>query len=196
MPSTQKAHNAYHRLEFLGDRVLNLIVSRYLYRKFADVTEGELTGRLRFTSNENLEEILGSLPEGFRADLSGFKARFGQDGPTSNADAIEAFIGNYFLEHGLDATTAFVEGIFSASIDRFDPDTDYISRLKVHSEKERKPQPVYVLAGTEIGPNNQALFHFQVFVNGVLLGSGSGSSHEKAKKAAAHEALRKIGADN
>jgi ribonuclease-3 len=195
MPSTQKAHNAYHRLEFLGDRVLNLIVSRYLYRKCPDSAEGELTGRLRFTSNENLEEILGSLPEGFRADLIGFKIRFGQDGPTSNADAIEAFIGNYFLEHGLNETTAFVEGIFSVPIDRFDPDTDYISRLKVHSEKERKPQPVYVLAGTEIGPNSQALFHFQVFVNGVLLGSGSGSSHEKAKKAAAGEALRKIGAE-
>ena len=184
---------AYHRLEFLGDRVLNLIVSRYLYRKFPGYSEGELTGKLRFTSNENLEEILGSLPEGFRTELSGFRARSGQDGPSSNADAVEAFIGNYFLEHGLDSTIEYVEGIFAGPIDRFDPDTDYISRLKVHSEKERKPQPVYQLERTGKGEKNQDIFYFHVSVAGVVLGSGSGNSHLKAKKAAAREALARIG---
>jgi ribonuclease-3 len=194
MPSNQKLHHAYHRLEFIGDRVLNLIVSRYLYRKFPAYSEGELTNKLRFTSNENLEEIVRSLPEEFRMDLLAFKARFGQDEPASNADAIEALIGNYFLELGLDATTAYVEGIFAGPIDRFDPDTDYISRLKVHSEKERIPLPVYQLVRDETGPDNREIFHYNVQVGGVVLGTGSGSSHEKAKRAAAGEALRGIGA--
>ncbi len=182
---------AYHRLEFLGDRVLNLIVSRYLFRKYPDYTEGELTNALRFTSNENLEEIVRELPEEFRTDLSIFKARFGQDALASNADAVEAFIGNYFLEHGLDATTAYAEGIFAPYIDRFNPDTDYISRLKVHAEKERIHLE-YVPDFTETGPDNREIFHYKVLLNGGVCGTGSGSSHEKAKKAAAGEALRKL----
>ena len=185
-------NKSYQRLEFLGDRVLNLIVSFYLYKKFPDDTEGELTNKLRFTSNENLEEITGSLPEEFRTELFRFRDTLRPDGQTSNADAIEAFIGSYFLEHGLEAATGFVEKNFAEHIDRFDPDTDYISNLKVHFEKEKKPQPVYQLERTEPGPNNQEIFHIQVFVGGVLLGSGSGSSHERAKKSAAHEALKRL----
>jgi ribonuclease-3 len=184
---------AYHRLEFLGDRVLNLIVSLYLFRKFPEYTEGELTNALRFTSNENLEEIVRELPGEFRAELSAFKARFGQDACASNADAIEAFIGDYFLEHGLDETTVYAEGLFARYIDRFNPDTDYISRLKVHSEKEKIPLPVYQLVGDETGPDNREIFHYKVLVGGIVLGTGSGSSHEKAKRAAAGEALRGMG---
>jgi ribonuclease III len=185
---------AYHRLEFLGDRVLNLIVSRYLFRKFPEYTEGELTNALRFTSNDNLEEIVRELPEEFRKDLFIFKGRFSQDEHTSNADAVEAFLGNYFLEHGLDATTGYVEGIFGLYIDRFNPDADYISRLKVHAEKERVPLE-YVPDFTETGPDNREIFHYKVLMNGVVCGTGSGSSHEKAKKAAAGEALRRMGGE-
>ena len=193
MPSSQKPPNPYQRFEFLGDRVLNLIVSRYLYKKFPDYPEGRLTAMLRFTSNDNLEEVLERLPEEFRTELFSFKSRFDYGNQKSNADAVEAYIGNYFIEHGFEATLEFVEKTFASHIDQFDPDTDYISTLKVWCEKEKIHTPAYHLERTEKGDHNQDVLHYQVFVDGELAGSGSGSSRARAEKAASHAALKKFG---
>lgn len=193
MTTIQKLNNDYRRLEFLGDRVLNLIVSDYLYKKFLEDSAGKLTDKLKFTSNDNLEEIVETLPDEFRTELFKFKSGFRPDGQTSNADALEAYIGNYFLEHELEETIKYFKKIFAKQIDRFNPDTDYISKLKIHFEQGKELQPVYKLEHTEKGQNNQSVFRFQVFIEGVPKGSGSGSSHAKAKKSAALDALKKLG---
>jgi len=73
MTVVQNPGKNFQRLEFLGDRVLNLIVSHYLYKKFPDDGEGELTNKLRFTSNDNLEEIIENLPDEFKTELFRFK---------------------------------------------------------------------------------------------------------------------------
>jgi len=193
MPSPQKPPNPYQRFEFLGDRVLNLMVSRYLYQKYPDYPEGKLTAMLRFTSNDNLEEVVERLPEAFRTELFAFKSRFDYGPQKSNADAVEAYIGKYFLEQGFEATLAWFGHMFAEHIDRFDPDTDYISLLKVYCEQKKIHTPAYKPLRTEKGENNHDVFYFQVFVDSVPGGSGSGSSHARAQKAAAHEALKRLG---
>ena len=197
MTVVQNPGKNFQRLEFLGDRVLNLIVSHYLYKKFPYDSAGDLTNKLKFTSNDNLEEIIDNLPIEFKTELFKFKFSFRPDGQTSNADALESYIGNYFLEHELEETIKYFEKILAEQIDRFNPDTDYISKLKIYSDQEKeKLQPEYKLEHTEKGQNNQSVFHLQVLIGGVPKGLGSGSSHAKAKKSAALNALKNLGLEN
>lgn len=196
MPHSKKLNNSYQRFEFLGDRVLNLIVSHYLCIKFPDYSEGELTNKLRFTSNDNLEDIIESLPDTFRKEFFKFKRDFKPESQELKADDVEAYIGSYYLKHGLVATISYFEKIFAEKIDAFNPNTDYISRLKIYSEQNQKPQPDYKLNYTEKGQNNQQFFHFQVFISDELLGSGVGNSHPKAKQMAARETLKNLGLEN
>lgn len=193
MTSSQQLKNSYQRLEFLGDRVLNLIVSQYIFRKFPDYSEGKLTDKLRFTSNDNLEEIIERLPVEFRNELIKFKSGFRPDAPSLNADDIEAYVGNYFLERGLEKTTEYFEKIFVEHIDNFNPDTDYISRLQIQTQKDLKIIPDYKQVSDEVDQNNLHNFHIQVFIGKDLLGKGFGSSKPKAKQQAAEKALEKLG---
>lgn len=182
MTNSQKLINDYQRLEFLGDRVLNLIVSHYLFKKFPYDSAGDLTNKLKFTSNDNLEEIIDKFPEEFRKELFRSKCGFKADAQELKADDIEAFIGNYYLEHGLEASINYFNKFFAKEIDAFDPCTDYISMLQIHTQKELKIVPDYKLIEEEMVQNNQHMFYFYVLVGKDLAGSGSGTSHAKAKK--------------
>jgi len=195
MTNSTKPFARYERLEFLGDRILNLIVAYHLYKNPLEYSPKELTTRLRFTSNDNLNEIVESLPEDFKAKIVQFKREVRPDGQPLNADDIEAFIGDYFLEKGLNDTAIHFEAIFAQYLDRFDPTADYISRLKEYSDKEKQPQPDYCLIPPEGGQKGKDVFHFRVYIGGKLLGSGSGSSHTKAKQLASREALNKLDAE-
>jgi ribonuclease-3 len=189
MSSSEKSSNSYQRLEFLGDRVLNLIVSSYLYEKFHDDPEGELTKKLRFVSNDNLEEILDRLDSNFRMELSRFKHEYKPDHPELSADDIEAFIGSYYRENGFDETKKYFENLLGKEIDAFDPNTDYISRLQDYSQKKLKIVPDY-------RPVNDGLiseFCIEVFIGEDFLGKGSGRRKSIARKNAAYEALKKLG---
>ncbi len=193
MTDIQKLINDYTRLEFLGDRVLNLIVSCYLYKKNSGDSEGELTNKLRFTSNDNLEEIIDKLPDEFKTELFKFKCGFKPDSQELNADDIEAFIGNYYLEHGQEKSVIYFEELFRKEIDAFDPNTDYISMLQVYAQKKLKVVPDYKCIKEEMVQNNQHIFYFEVSVGPDLLGEGFGYSKSKAKKQAALVAWKKLG---
>ena len=192
MTTIENQKNTYQRLEFLGDRVLNLIVSIYLYKKFPEYSEGELTNKLKFTSNDNLEEIFENLLGDLKKEILEFKSIYRPNELTSNADAIEAYIGSYYLEHKFEATINHFEKIFSDHIDRFDPDTDYISKLQILTQKSYKIPNYKQIGKDEIDQYNNHTFNFQVLIDGVAKGSGSGRSHSKAKQKAALDALNKI----
>jgi ribonuclease III len=196
MSSSQKQKKSYQRFEFLGDRVLNLIISGYLYKKFPEYSEGLLTERLKFTSNDNLEEIIESLPHEFRNVLIKFKSDFKSDVLSLNADDIEAYAGNFFLEQGIEKTTEYFEKIFGEHIDDFNPDTDFISKLQVRTQKNLKIVPDYQQVSDEVDKNNVHNFHIQVFIGKDLLGEGFGRSKPKAKQDAAKKALKKLGLEN
>jgi ribonuclease-3 len=192
MTVVQNSSKNFQRLEFLGDRVLNLIVSHYLYKKFPEDSEGGLTNKLRFTSNDNLEEIIDKLPDEFKTELFKFKCGFKPDSQELNAKDIEAFIGNYYLEHGQEKSLSYFTELFRKEIDAFDPNTDYISRLQVHSQNELKIVPDYKYIKEEKIENNQQMFYYEVRVGKKLLGKGKETSKSKARKQAALEALKEL----
>jgi len=188
MSSIQKSHKEYQRLEFLGDRVLNLIVSQYLYTKFQEFSSGLLTDRLKFTSNDNLEEIFDSLPDDLKRKIHDFQSGFKLEGEKSNADAIEAYVGNYTLKQGLYESIDYFEKIFAKQIDEFNPDRDYISKLQVRTQ-EKQILPRYEQIGSDSpDENNIHHFHLRVFIGEKLAGEGFGLSKMKAKKEAAKNA--------
>lgn len=189
MTDIQKLNNDYQRLEFLGDRVLNLIVAHHLYKKFSEYSEGDLTNRLRFTSNDNLEEIFENLSGDLKKEILGFKSKYRPNELTSNADAIEAYIGFYYLEHQFEETFNCFEKTFSEHIDKFDPDTDYISKLQILTQKSQRIPDYEQIGKDEIDQNNNHTFNFQVLIDGVPKGSGEGRSHSQAKQRAALNAL-------
>jgi ribonuclease III len=194
MIGVQNTCKNYQRLEFLGDRVLNLIVSQYLYTKFFNDTEGDLTKKLRFTSNDNLEEIIDKLPDEFKKELLNFKGGFKTEVPELIADDLEAFIGNYYLKHGPIKTINYFENLLAREIDAFDPNTDYISNLQIYTQKNLKPFPDYNIAEVEQEKllNNQHLFYCEVSIENILFGKCIENSKSKAKKQAAFAALKKL----
>jgi ribonuclease-3 len=196
MTVIQNSGKNYQRLEFLGDRVLNLIVSHYLYKKFPDYSEGQLTNKLRFTSNDNLEEIIGNFPGEFKTELFRFKCGFKPDAQELNADDLEAFIGNYFLEQGIEESKNYFEELLKKEIDAFDPNKDYISMLQIHIQKNLKIVPEYRFVNHEPIQNNQQMFYFEVFVREDSLGKGSGTNKSQAKKQAALEACKRFDLTN
>jgi ribonuclease III len=190
---SQKMLNSYKRLEFLGDSVLDLIVSQYLFKKHLGYPEGKLTDLRKFTSNDNLEEIFESLPNDFRTEILKFKSEYSLENQTSNADAIEAYIGDYFLKNRLEATVKRFEEIFSEYIDRFDPKKDHISMLQVRTQKQQIIPRYDQVGNDEVGTNNVHNFHFRVYIGEDCVGEGFGPSKSKARKAAAEKALEKLG---
>jgi ribonuclease III len=193
MIPSQKLNNSYQRLEFLGDRVLNLIVSQYLYKRHPDFSEGDLTEKLKCTSNENLDEILDRISNEFKVKLTCFKQDYQKNNPELFAKDLEAFIGNYYLENGLEKSAEYFEALLSEDVENFDPKKDYISLLQVYAQKNLHVVPDYFLEKEEIVQNNQHVFYFKVNIGGNLLGEGCGSNKPKARKKAAENALKKLG---
>ena len=88
MPLLDTTKNQYQRLEFLGDRVLNLVVSDIIFNRYPVLAEGELTKTMGFTSNDNLEGILDKLDKSVISALLTFKQFFGLDATALSADKV------------------------------------------------------------------------------------------------------------
>jgi ribonuclease III len=193
MSPSENSKKSYKRFEFLGDRVLNLIISEYLYQKYPDISEGDLTNKLKFTSNDNLDEIIDRFNDEFKSEIAGFKCNYKTDDHGLSANDVEAFIGDYYLKHGFVAAKKFFENIFKNEVDSFDPDTDYITRLQIYTQKKWKIVPEYVQKSEQINQKNEHSFLVQVFVGRKVYGEGCGSRKSRANKKAALDALKKLG---
>jgi ribonuclease-3 len=193
MAALENQRNQYQRLEFIGDRVLNLIVSDFLYQNFPDESEGFLTNKLRFTSNDNLDEILENLDKKFLGELAAFKTRFKPGNIELSADDLEAFIGESYLARGFAETKQTIEKFLADEIRNYNPDTDYISRLQIFTQQNAKPYPDYRFEPDKILPNNEHEFHVRVFIDGVMFGEGIGNRKSRANQKSAKMALEKLG---
>ncbi|HEX3002260.1 MAG TPA: putative dsRNA-binding protein, partial [Methanoregula sp.] len=186
----------WERYEFLGDRVLNLIVAQAFFtRKHAVLTEGEMTRAISgIVSNHALDAIVRQL-----VDLEVFSllipsAIAGQStyGERVTGGAFEAFIGALYCEVGLDEVTFFVNALLREPLDQASPEENAIGMLQEYFQKRFRAIPAYRETKRE-GPDHRPVFTFEVLFNNQVLGTGSGESIQKAEREAARAACRKLG---
>jgi len=177
------------RLEFLGDRVLNLIVAEYLFCHFNE-PEGELTPRMEVTRNKNLSLLVPSLKLGFE-DLI-LVAQNQSVTPGIIADAFEAFVGALYLDRGFDAARGIVLSLISDEIESFFPGRNYKKKLQEILQKQNLPLPVYSLVRKE-GKDHRPEFTYRVTAGSNISGEGTGSNKTEATQNAALDALRQMG---
>jgi ribonuclease-3 len=188
------AHN--QRLEFLGDAVLQLILTRELYEKFSDAGEGLLTkARAKLVNRRSLAERAGSLGIGAHLILSrGEETHGGRERPSTLADAFEALLGAIFLDGGFDAAREFVLREFSPAFGKLSvlPTMENPKGELQEFLQSRSPEsPEYrVISAT--GPDHDRVFECTVHHSGVELARGSGKSKKAAESDAALAALRKL----
>lgn len=178
---------SYERLEFLGDAVLELIISDFLYNE-KELKEGTMT---KFRASYVCEAACSTYARELGLDKY---IRLGSGEVEANttiiADVFEAFIAAMYLDKGFSFTAKFVMDIIKKYIDRnVDFLHDYKSELQEMVQTVRK-SVVYEVIGEE-GPAHNKRFTCQVLVDGIVMGEGSGGSKKSAEQEAAKMALSK-----
>ena len=192
--ANERYHNSLmsnERLEFLGDSILGMIVADYLYRNFPDRPEGELTRmRADMVCESSLARIAQRLQLGKFLRLGHGEAQGGgAERPSILADAVESVIAACYLDGGYEAALSFVRTFVLADVPvmRFH-NVDYKTVLQEKVQQKRNQILSYHLVGEE-GPDHDKHFVTQVRLNGVPLGTGSGSSKKRSEQDAARIAL-------
>lgn len=185
-------HN--ERLEFLGDTILNFIVSEHLYKKLPNHSEGKLShirSRLINTSScAKYYRLLGLD----KYVLLGRGEKVLQRGKvTIFSDAFEALIGAIYLDQKETAVRKFILDSFSSLFEEalVHPEIDYKSKLQEFSQKKYHCPPKYKVIKEE-GPEHLKVYHIIVLINDKKMGSGKGLSKKQAQQMAAQEAYNKL----
>lgn len=184
------------RLEFLGDAVLKLVVSDYIFSTYPDYSEGDLTKmRAAVVSDLSLSEIAKDLDLGHYLLLGKNERSSGGEKKKSNiANALEAIIAAIFLDNGIDKARDAVIRLLKDSVDRASADDfmiDYKSALQEFCQKNKWGLPFYAVK-KEAGPKHKKVFWIEAKVKGVKFGSGKGFSKKEAEQNAAKEALLEL----
>jgi ribonuclease III len=184
------------RLEYLGDAVLDFIASAWLYQKYPEMHEGDLTRmRSALVRNEQLALFAQQIELG-RAVRLGRGERCGGGSRRSGilGSTFEALMGAVFLHAGLDAVRDFVLPMFDAVADDvfLQPNEfDYKSRLQEHTQSQGRGIPQYRKV-SQSGPDHARIFEVEVYIGDTVLGRGSGGSLQAAMQAAAQDALNRL----
>lgn len=191
---TRHGHN--ERLEFLGDAVLQLIATEYLYQ-LTDKPEGELTSwRAALVQGNHLYEVAKELRIGDYLFLSrGEEASGGRNKESTLANAIEAFIGALYLDQGIDTARAFVQTFILTHLKQLiarGKHKDEKSRLQEVAQEKTGITPTYQSI-SETGPDHLKVFTCAVFIGEEKVAEGQGNTKQKAEQDAAKEALKKKG---
>lgn len=184
------------RLEFLGDAVLDFLVGAYLFDRFPDKQEGELTTlRAALVKTQTLAgfarqlQIDAHLRLGYGEEESGGRRK----NPTVCA-AFEAVIGAVYLDQGLETVRSVVEPLLEPALTAILADSLHIdakSEFQVWAQATFNTTPHYDVVAAE-GPDHARQFTLQVVVGDTVWGTGSGTSKQKAAQAAATNALSKL----
>lgn len=185
------------RLEFLGDAVLSLLTSQFLYRAYPDYPEGTLTNiRSSLVKTASLNDISKSLKLGELLFLShGEESSGGRTNPSLLADVFEAFLGAIYLDQGIHTAQKFLETYLFPKTERIIATKSYIdykSLLQEYIQEDSRHSPTYRVVRSE-GPDHARRFWIEATVAGKVLGSGSGKSKQEAEQNAAQHALEKLG---
>jgi len=182
------------RMEFLGDAVLQLAVTGYLYDKFPDLPEGNLAKvRAGVVSRPMLADVARSIRLSDHIKLTMAEERTGgREKDSIMADALEAVIGAVYLDAGLETATQLVLRLWGARIDERAQRPglrDYKTRLQEVLAKDGR-RPEYLTDGS--GPDHERTFVARVEVDGTVLGEGMGRSKKEAEQGAAERALGRL----
>lgn len=182
----------YQRLEFLGDKVLDLIMSDYLYNT-TNYEEGKMTKiRSMYVCENALYEyaMLLDFPKYVKIG-KGEEKSGGRYRKATLADMFESFLGAVYLDQGYIKARQIVYEIVIPFI-KDKPEIffmDYKSKLQELVQTTKKS--VYYELSKEEGPSHDRTFYVNVIVDGIILGSGSAKSKKEAEQHAAHDALKK-----
>ena len=189
----------YERIEFLGDAVLELIVSEYIYKRYPELPQGKLT-RLRaamvcedsfskFAKECHFDQYIRL---GHGEELAGARQR-----PGLLCDIFESFVGALYLDQGRPAVEKFVRRVIFPKLDMgwFDHAVDAKTSLQEFLQRDGDVLIEYHLLD-ETGTENAPEFHVNVSADGQVIADGQGSSKKQAEMQAAQSALNKLRAHN
>jgi ribonuclease-3 len=185
----------YERLEFLGDRVVNLVVADLLFTKFRTEKEGALAKRhTALVRTETLADIAIELSLGDFVQLSDAERRAGgAENKNILADLTEAVTAAIYLDGGFDAAKSFVEQALGSRLqDMVEPPRDSKTALQEWSQAQGLGLPVYDIVGQD-GPDHAPDFTVRLIVEGYDAVDATSNSKKKAEKDAARRFLTQIG---
>ncbi|MRX70563.1 ribonuclease III [Bacillus lacus] len=191
----KKPYEDNERLEFLGDAVLELTVSQFLFSKYPTMSEGDLTKlRAAIVCEPSLVSFANELSFGYLVLLGkGEEMTGGRARPALLADVFEAFIGALYLDQGLTPVVQFLEKVVFPKINdgAFSHVMDFKSQLQELVQRDNKGALEYKIL-QEKGPAHNREFIATVSLAGEILGTGTGRSKKEAEQHAAQEALSKL----
>lgn len=193
--ANEAGHPVLHneRLEFLGDAVLGVCVSRLLFEVEPPFSEGDMSRiRAYLVKEETLAHIARTLDIGDHLRLGkGESQSGGADKPSILADAFEALVGAIYLDGGYELAFSFVESIYSPVIEDAGANVirrDYKTRLQEICQARYKKAPTYKALGSS-GPDHDQIFSVEIFLGARSLAKGMGRSKKEAEQNAASHAL-------
>lgn len=176
---------SYQRLEFLGDSILGMCVAEYLYEKYPQLPEGELTRkRASLVCEEALFKVSQQLELGDKIVLGRGAQKSGVK-PSVQADVVEAILGAIYLDSGFPAAKDMVHNfvLCNESV-QYSVNVDYKSALQEYVQREGSQNISYETISST-GPDHHKLFVIEVLVNGVAMGQGQGYSKKEGEQQAA-----------
>ena len=186
-----KGRESYERYEFLGDAILEYLVSRYLFNEYKDKAEGELT---KLRASLVCEFTLSKISRELSLGKYGFFSKGERQSGGSNRDSIlcdmfESLLGAIYLDGGLDEADKFVKAFLLTDIEHKKLFYDSKTRLQEYAQKNSISITYHPLR--EEGPEHDKLFVMEARLNGVTIGYGEGKSKKTAQQHAAYDALLK-----
>lgn len=192
----KKTRKSNERLEFLGDSVLSIVVSEYLFENFKHMPEGELTRiRASLVCEKSLHGFAKQIDLGTYIMLGkGEENTGGRERPSILADAFEAVIASIYLDGGIESARKYILGFIPENILAKGTVTfnDYKTILQEIVQQNPEEKVEYYLTN-ESGPDHDKAFTVQVKLNTNVIGEGIGKSKKQAEQMAAKEALELMG---
>ncbi len=192
----KKHRNSNERLEFLGDSVLSIVVSDYIFEHFKHLPEGELSKlRASLVCENSLFEFSKKIDLGEYIFLGkGEELTGGRTRPSIISDAFEAVIAAIYLDGGMKPVTKYILSFIPKNISPKGSKSfhDYKTMLQEIIQRNPEEKVEYFLK-SESGPDHDKSFTVQVRLNNNVIGEGSGHSKKNAEQAAAREALELMG---
>ncbi|MBR6349255.1 MAG: ribonuclease III [Lachnospiraceae bacterium] len=185
------------RLEFFGDAIIEFHVSEYLFRKYNNFPEGDLTRiRASMVCEQSLAQCAKAISLGSYLYMGkGEEASGGRERASITSDAFEALVAAIYLDSGRENTFRFIQSHLLAVLDNKDLFFDAKTRLQEIVQKRGENAPHYELLSEE-GPSHDRTFEVAAFINDREISRGKGHSKKAAQQEAALQAIKILSGEN